>query len=115
MRGGSCIRYKYIHRHVKKKKQINVKEGNNITFTWIGGRDHAFSRMLGVSSTSAANTVSPPPIMRLMRQTMARCSGSYLALPDPTWMWQRAVLGGTGTFGGVYPWMHKSDDQKTYI
>lgn len=65
--------------------------------TWIGGRDHAFSRMLGVSSTSAEKTVSAPPIMRLIRHTIARCSGSYFALPDPTWMWQRAVLGGTGT------------------
>lgn len=66
--------------------------------TWIGGLDHVFSRMLGVSSTSAAKTASEPPIMRLIRHMMARCSGSYLALPEPTWMWQRAVLDGTGTY-----------------
>ena len=69
------------------------------TPTCIGGRDQALPLMLGVSSTSAVKTASAPPIMRLIRHTIDRCSGSYLALPIPTWMWHRAVFGGTGTCG----------------
>lgn len=72
--------------------------------TCIGGRDHPFPRMLGVSSTSAVNTASDPPIMRLIRHTMERCSGSYLALPNPTCIWHRAVFGGTGTWRWWRPW-----------
>ncbi len=76
-------------------RAVRAQDGRH---TCIGGRDHPFPRMLGVSSTSAVNTASDPPIMRLIRQTMERCSGSYLALPNPTCMWHRAVFGGTGTW-----------------
>mmetsp|Transcript_73241 Transcript_73241/g.177065 ORF Transcript_73241/g.177065 Transcript_73241/m.177065 type:complete len:238 (-) Transcript_73241:734-1447(-) len=65
--------------------------------TMMGGRTHAFLRVAAMSSTLPRSTYSAPPGNLRMRHTMAFCSGSYLARPDPTLMCARAVVGGVGT------------------
>jgi hypothetical protein len=51
---------------------------------------------MGIKSTSAFNRHSALPGKRLMRHTMACCSGSYLALPNVTLTFDLAVFLGTG-------------------
>jgi hypothetical protein len=54
--------------------------------------------VLGIKVTSAVIIYSQPPGKRLIRHTMARCSGSNLARPVETLIWVFAVLGGTGIY-----------------
>mmetsp|Transcript_68393 Transcript_68393/g.190079 ORF Transcript_68393/g.190079 Transcript_68393/m.190079 type:complete len:221 (+) Transcript_68393:281-943(+) len=63
----------------------------------IGGRLHAFARVVCMRSTSAWSMNSAPPGKRLILHTIAFWSGSNFARPAPTLMFVRAVLGGTGT------------------
>ena len=62
----------------------------------MGGLDQAFPDVEAANSASANKPNSLPPGKRLIRHTMAWCSGSYLALPSFARHLHRAVFLGHG-------------------
>jgi hypothetical protein len=68
--------------------------------TWnsasIGGLDHVLFRVVVKSSTSAASIHSAFPGNRFTLQTIACCSGSYLARPNVFLIFVLDVFRGTG-------------------
>ena len=66
--------------------------------TLIGGLAHAFGRTVRTNSKSADSMHSAFPGKRLILQTMAFCSGSYLARPNEFLIFDLEEFFGTGTF-----------------
>ena len=68
--------------------------------TWnskcMGGRAHFLPFVLVINSAVACIAYSCFPGKRRIRHTIARCSGSYFALPDVTRTLHLAVFGGQG-------------------